>query len=240
MRPFVSFLSFLPPSSLNARADLVRMAALHSAPPIPLLVTSTEFSLHRIEDAFIGLSCLAMASTLASFIATSDRGLAFRRTLIILTLFTSVAGLGSLVSAAIGREGHPLLAGEVPLFGAVLAIFTACLLPFLLPLLLSKARELHLTSLAARQSAARFLAVTQSSTDAFMLLDALRPHEGAIEDFLFTYVNANAEKLIQLPASKVVGLPPYAHSSHRPDGQALSAVLPGDLHRPAAAPRVSP
>jgi diguanylate cyclase (GGDEF)-like protein len=170
-----------------------------------LFSTSGIFSLHHIEDAFIGLSCIAIAATLASFLINSGHSIPFRWPLTALTVCTTIAGLCSLLSAALHHDLHPRLTSLSPLFGAVLAIFAACLLPLLLPYLLSRSRELALTSVTARKCETRFLAATQSCSDAFILLDALRSPGGIIEDFLFTYINHNAEKIIDKPSSEVVG-----------------------------------
>jgi PAS domain S-box-containing protein len=204
MQLFASHLCFFLPTSRCAPDIFTRMVSPIYALPVLLFSAPMGLTVHRTEDAFIGLSCIAIAGTLASFLMTTGRGIPLRWMLIALTVCTTVAGLFSLLSAALAND-HPVLAGQAPLFGAVLAILTALLLPLLLPLLLSKARELRVTSLAARQSETRFLAATQSSSDAFMLLDTLRSLDGKIEDFLFRYLNTNAEKILQLPASRVLG-----------------------------------
>jgi diguanylate cyclase (GGDEF)-like protein len=170
-----------------------------------LISARSIFTMHHIEDAFIGLSCIAIAATLASFLTTAGRDVPFRWTLIALTVCTTIAGLCCLLSATLLHGEHPTLTSLSPLFGAVLAILTALLLPFLLPFLLSRSRELEFTAVAARKNETRFLAATQSSSDAFILLEALRSPDGIIEDFLFTYINANAEKIIEKPGSEVVG-----------------------------------
>ena len=161
--------------------------------------------MQRVEDVFIGLSCIAIAATLASFLSTAGHDLPFRWTLIALTACTTIAGLCCLLSAAMVDGMYTALVGQASLFGAVLALLTAFLLPFLLPMLLSKSRELEFTSQTAKRNEIRFLAATQSTEDAFILLEALRSPDGAIEDFLFTYINANAEKLLLKHSSDVVG-----------------------------------
>ncbi len=170
-----------------------------------LFSVRTTLLMQRVEDVFIGLSCLAIAATLASFLSTAGQKIPFRWTLIALTACTTIAGLCCLLSAAIVDGMYTALVGQASLFGAVLALLTAFLLPFLLPMLLSKSRELDFTSEVLRRNETRFLAATQSTEDAFILLDALRSPDGAIEDFLFTYINPNAEKLLLKRSSEVVG-----------------------------------
>jgi diguanylate cyclase (GGDEF)-like protein len=174
------------------------------------------FSLHHVEGIFIGLSGVAISATLASFLATAGPKLPFRRSLLGLTTCTAAAGLFSLISASLASASHPILTGLAPLFGAILALLTAGLLPFLLPFLLARSWELESTTLAVRNTESRLLnteirllAATENITDAFFLLQAIRAPAPApkdsIEDFVFTFLNANAEKIINKPASEVLG-----------------------------------
>jgi diguanylate cyclase (GGDEF)-like protein/PAS domain S-box-containing protein len=52
---------------------------------------------------------------------------------------------------------------------------------------------------------ARFLAATESSLDAFFLLDAVRGKGGAIEDFSFTYLNRKARQLFGMAENRGIG-----------------------------------
>lgn len=49
----------------------------------------------------------------------------------------------------------------------------------------------------SKEDRTRFLAVADTSLDAFSILDALRDESGAITDFWFSYANANAHLLIE-------------------------------------------
>ncbi|MCU1322633.1 MAG: diguanylate cyclase/phosphodiesterase & domain with sensor(s) [Acidobacteriaceae bacterium] len=187
-----------------AAPDLHPRGASHlHASAFALFASPVPLTLHRIEDAFIGLSCIAIAAALASFLITANRTVPYRVAFIVLTICTVLAGIGCLLSAAFLGTGHLGITSQAPLFGAILAALTACFLPFLLPLLLKKSRAVEVTSRAARQSQTRFLAATENSSDAFMLLEPVRAGNGTIEDFIFTFLNANAEKI--LPASRAVG-----------------------------------
>ncbi|CAN5638051.1 hypothetical protein BH10ACI4_BH10ACI4_07120 [soil metagenome] len=188
----------------HAAPDLYpREASPLHASAFLLFGAPAPLTLHRIEDIFIGLSCLAIAAALATFLRTASRAVPYRVGFIFLAICTAIAGVCCLLAAAFLGTGHLGIISQASLVGAILAALTACLLPFLLPLLLKKGRQLEVTSRAARQSQTRFLAATESSSDAFMLLEAVRAHNGTIEDFIFTFLNANAEKI--LPANKAVG-----------------------------------
>jgi diguanylate cyclase (GGDEF)-like protein len=51
----------------------------------------------------------------------------------------------------------------------------------------------------------RFLAATESSMDSFLMCEAVRDADGEIEDFVFTYLNGNVEKLLAIPAKGLLG-----------------------------------
>jgi len=177
---------------------------LHSA-ALVWLAGAFGFTIDRVADALIGLSCIAIAATLASFLMTYREGLPFRWPLIAVTICTTAAGLACLLSAAVIHDLHPRLVAETPLVVAILAVVCACVLPFLLPFLISKSRELESANLATQKTEARFLAAAQSTEAAFFLLEALRAPDGLIEDFLFTYINPNAEKIIAKRSNEVLG-----------------------------------
>ena len=211
MQPLVVFGCTLPPSPWFASAFSPGMGLpchvlVHpSLTAVILWAAAFGFTIDRVADTLIGLSCIAIAATLASFLATYKVGLPFRWPLIAVTGCTAVAGVACLLSAAVIRDLHPRLVAGAPLVVAILAVVCACVLPYLLPFLIFKSRELESASLTAQKAEARFLAAAQSTDAAFFLLEALRAPDGLIEDFLFTYLNANAEKIIAKRSSEVLG-----------------------------------
>jgi diguanylate cyclase (GGDEF)-like protein/PAS domain S-box-containing protein len=70
----------------------------------------------------------------------------------------------------------------------------------------------------AQEAHSQFLAAAETSLDAFGLLESVRNDDGAIVDFQFRYVNANAERLIGLPRSEVLGQTLCAITPFRPTG----------------------
>ncbi|WP_213805665.1 GGDEF domain-containing protein [Granulicella sp. dw_53] len=209
MQPLVPLLFFVASSAASPSALLSQVAlhlyAVPASSPLLLLTAFSIVTVHHIEDAFIGLSCLAIAATLGSFLATAGRNIPFRWPLIALTSCTSLAGLCCLLSAALATDKYPVLSNLAPLCGVVLTVFTACLLPFVLPRLVSQARELESASLTAGRNETRFLAATQSTSDAFFLMESVRSPQGHIQDFVFTYLNPNAEKILEKPGREVIG-----------------------------------
>ncbi len=212
MQPLVVLCSTSLPTPWFASAFspgmvLPRHVLVHPShnPALMLLSAAFGFTIGRVADTLIGLSCIAIAATLASFLTTYKENLPFRWPLIAVTTCTAVAGVACLLSAALIHDLHPHLVAAAPLAVAILAVVCACLLPYLLPFLISKSRDLESASLAARKAEVRFLAAAESTDAAFFLLEALRAHDGPIEDFLFTYLNANAEKIIAKRSSEVLG-----------------------------------
>jgi diguanylate cyclase (GGDEF)-like protein len=207
MRSFVALCVVVLPPLRSVAASVPGLASHPRAfvsPATLSLFFITSLSV-RIASAMIGLSFLSMAATIATALAQSAKGLPRRRILISVAFCASVAGLASLLSAALASGFHPGLVDKLPLASALFSVLLAVLLPRLLSLLRSNARELESTTESARRSEARFLSNAQYTTDAFIHLEAIRAPSGRIEDFLFTYINPNAEKLIDKTSSQVLG-----------------------------------
>jgi diguanylate cyclase (GGDEF)-like protein/PAS domain S-box-containing protein len=51
----------------------------------------------------------------------------------------------------------------------------------------------------------RLYAVAENSLDALFVCEALRNDGGIIEDFVFTYLNSNVEKLVSIPRARMLG-----------------------------------
>ena len=51
----------------------------------------------------------------------------------------------------------------------------------------------------------RFLDAADSSLDSLYICEAIRSEDGEIEDFLFTYLNSNVEKMVAIPRSQLLG-----------------------------------
>ncbi len=57
----------------------------------------------------------------------------------------------------------------------------------------------------AEEAHSQFLAAAEANLDAFSLFESVRDKAGKIVDFRFLYVNANAERMIGLSRSEVLG-----------------------------------
>ena len=196
-------LAFLLPHDVPGPVNIFTLALYLRVHPhlLPAVFLSTS----RVADGIIGLSCIAIAAMLVSFLISSGKSIPFRWQLVSISAGTALAGIACLFTAADAPGIHPRLVACAPLLLAAFALLCACLVPYVIPQLISRSRELDSASRAAEKNEARFLAAAQSTYDALFLLDALRSPDGIIEDFLFTYLNANAEKIIAKPSSEVLG-----------------------------------
>ena len=58
---------------------------------------------------------------------------------------------------------------------------------------------------ALQEERDRLYAAAESSLDALFFCEAIRDASGWVEDFVFTYLNSNVEKLVSLPRGKLLG-----------------------------------
>ena len=56
-----------------------------------------------------------------------------------------------------------------------------------------------------RRQRDRLYAAAESSMDAFYICDAVRGESGEVEDFTFSYLNSNVEKMVHIPPEKLIG-----------------------------------
>ena len=214
MQLFVSLFCFSLPS-LRSVAALVPGLAAHCRVPdssafhhnsvFPLLLLLPGLTISHIAYAIIGLSCIVIAATLVGFLSTSGKALPPRWIVIAVASGTALTGSACLLSAALSHSLHPHLAEQAPVALALLSVVIASLLPWLLSFLRSRFCELEAATLAAAKVEARFLLAEQNTTDAFMILEAVRSPNGRFEDFVFTYLNPNAEKLLGRSVSQLLG-----------------------------------
>jgi diguanylate cyclase (GGDEF)-like protein len=228
MQALVRLLHLLLPKT-SPHPALIAWLARHSyavrGVSAVLLLSVIDISTRRISDAIIGVSCIAIAVTLGNFISSAPSSaspkLRFRRSLIGFTFCAALAGVAALFAATAARSFHPRLVAQTSLAVALLAVISAVLLPYVLSQVLAQMRAqmldkpdstdegisaaLTAATVTARKFEARFLAAATGTTDAIYLLEPLRAPDGRMEDFLFTYLNANAEKIIGKGRLEVLG-----------------------------------
>jgi diguanylate cyclase (GGDEF)-like protein len=68
-----------------------------------------------------------------------------------------------------------------------------------------KHEELRRSNERLQSERDRFNAATESSMDSFFICEAVRNDQHEIEDFIFTYLNSNVEKLVAIPRASLLG-----------------------------------
>ncbi len=120
-----------------------------------------------------------------------------------------------------GAQLGALISGLVALAGALMALWALW-------------REYGRTAQlrGAQEAHSQFLAAAESSLDAFGLLEPVRNDAGEIVDFRILYVNANGERLVGRPRSKLLGQTLCAVTLATPDnpmfGRFLKVVESGE------------
>jgi diguanylate cyclase (GGDEF)-like protein len=66
-------------------------------------------------------------------------------------------------------------------------------------------RERSIERRVAEEAHSKFLAAAETSLDAFSIFEAVRDEDGKIVDFRFSYANANAERMMGMSRSELVG-----------------------------------
>lgn len=169
MQLFVSLLSLVPASALSSTAiirwqETLLYASSHLLSPhvSSCLGVIRPPALSRVPDVVIGLSCLAIAATLISFIIGAGKLLPFRYPFIVLAIVVTICGFTHMTAAVLPEDPNVWLAAYLSFLAALLALITACLLPFVLPSVLTVLRGMPQATAAESQSSP--LSITPVST----------------------------------------------------------------------------
>jgi diguanylate cyclase (GGDEF)-like protein len=168
-------------------------AALHARVRLMLL--------HTVSDIVIFLSYLVISITLGVLVWRERREIPYKWLLIASGIFLVACGFTHLMNVVL--LGYPLywLAGGIKLLTAAASLATAVTLPFLLPRLGRLLEE----SESARRNELRFLAASESSNDAFFILESVRDESGQIADFRFAYANDRGAEMAGTKPSVLLG-----------------------------------
>lgn len=158
-------------------------------------------TLHVTSDSLIFLSYLAISGTLGWILYQIRRHISFSWISVAFGAFILACGLTHAMDVIVLWVPLYWLAGAIKLITAAASVITAIALPFTLP----KMRSILEKSEASRRNELRLLGAAESSMDCLYFCDAARGATGEIEDFVFTYVNSNALKLVTIPANELIG-----------------------------------
>jgi diguanylate cyclase (GGDEF)-like protein len=157
--------------------------------------------LHDTTDVLIALSFLFIAATLAAFYRRERRRAPVTVVLAAFSLFLAASGLGYAMDVLIRVWPMYWLVGDLKLMTALGAVTTAIVLPDVLP----RTHKLIQDALSSRRNEGRFLAASDSSRDAFFILESVRNAAREIIDFRFVFVNHPGARLLGTTQRQLTG-----------------------------------
>jgi diguanylate cyclase (GGDEF)-like protein/PAS domain S-box-containing protein len=157
--------------------------------------------LHVVSDAAIWLSYTAIAINLAVVVGAIRKRIPFKSVFVLFGTFILACGFTHLMDVVVLWWPLYWLQGDMKLVTAAVSLVTAATLPFVVPQL----KAVLARAEASAENARRFLAATNSSMDAFYILESVRDGSGKIVDFRHEFVNSTAAALLNLRAEEIVG-----------------------------------
>jgi diguanylate cyclase (GGDEF)-like protein len=174
----------------------MRCAASHNYRPT-LVVTSVAIA--------VGLSWVALWAAFAVRTRTADREWFRLGGAIVMGLGISAMHYTAMTAVSFMPDDTSYSTSSV--IGStdldiVAVILVTCLVLFGALITVNIDRRVH-TRLAVERD--RLHGASESSMDALFICDAVRDAKGEIEDFLFTYLNDNVEKMVSIPIKVLLG-----------------------------------
>jgi len=158
-------------------------------------------TLHVVSDSIIFVSYLAISASLALLVYREREHIPLGWLFMAFVLFILTCGFTHLMDVVVLWTPLYWLAGDIKLVTAAASITTAAALPFFLGdmgNLLESARQ-------SRRSERRFLAASNSSQDAFYILESVRDAQNIICNFRFVFVNPNGARLMSARSGSLEG-----------------------------------
>jgi diguanylate cyclase (GGDEF)-like protein len=153
------------------------------------------------SDALLFLSFGMLACVILWVVHREWRHLPFARVFLAFALFVAANGLMHLAELATVSRSVVSLAIGFRFLTAFVATLVAIAVPFFVPQI---SRMLDKED-AAHRNERRFLAVSQSSNDSFMIFESVRNDAGEIVDFEFAYTNSHAGTLLSNTSDGLIG-----------------------------------
>ena len=181
---------------------LTRMASsLYLTHGSPYLQDKNLLTLHSLSDTVIFLSYMAIAGSLTWLLYKLRQEITFAWIFFAFATFILSCGLVHALDVFLLWRNVYWLQGNLKLVTAVSSLITAVALPSLFP----SVQRLLDAAKSSRLNASRFMAVMQSSHDAFYLLESVRSVSGEIVDFRFVFLNEKGAQLISGTPDSVQG-----------------------------------
>jgi diguanylate cyclase (GGDEF)-like protein len=158
-------------------------------------------ALHVVSDITIALAYLSIATMLAILFVRERKRVPVAGIFIAFSTFIVACGTTHAMDVLVLWRPLYWLQGDLKLVTAVVSLLTAVALLPLLP----RARGLIGAALSSRMNEKRFLAASDSSHDAFFILESVRDAAGEITDFRFGFVNVNGARLLSSTPQALAG-----------------------------------
>jgi diguanylate cyclase (GGDEF)-like protein/PAS domain S-box-containing protein len=158
-------------------------------------------TLHVVSDSIIFLSYMAISITLAWFVYCERKRIPLGWIVGAFGAFIVACGFTHAMDVLVLWKPLYWLSGDVKLVTAIASLTTAAFLPFVI----STMRELLERARTSQRNESRFLAASDSSSDAFFILQSVRDPGNEITDFRFSFLNANGARLVSSTRERVQG-----------------------------------
>lgn len=158
-------------------------------------------TLHVVSDLLIFASYLAVSATLGLLVYRERKHMPLRWLFVAFGLFIVACGLTHLMDVVVLWMPLYWLAGDLKLVTALASLTTAVALPFFL----GDVGNLLKSARLSRRNERRFLAASNSSQDAFYILESVRDAQGIVRNFRFVFANPNGAKLMSAQSGSLEG-----------------------------------
>jgi PAS domain S-box-containing protein len=158
-------------------------------------------TLHVVSDSIIFVSYLSISCTIAWLLHREKQDLPFTWIFVAFGSFIVACGLTHAMDVVVLWIPLYWLSGDIKFITAIASVITAIALLHLVP----KVGQVLKQPAISRMNELRFLGAAETSLDCLYLADAMRDANGDIEDFVFTYVNGNAVRLVTVPMEELIG-----------------------------------
>ena len=186
---------------LIAACVVAGLALRHWVPSLQPASGSGAGSLHVISEMVLTISYFILALTFVSMYDKCKGLLSYREIFLVFALFMTASGVTRIIGLLELSSHNFSFSAEFEMASATLAVVSAGIVAALV----GRTRNFLVTARQSQRNEARFIAASESSLEAFYTLQSVRGKDGKIDDFEFTYLNRNGEKLIGFPREEVIG-----------------------------------
>lgn len=163
--------------------------------------TSSLLWLHTVSDVTIFVSYLVISGSLGVMVWRQRHEIPYKWVFLAFGALLLGCGFTHLMNVVVLVYPLYWLSGDVKLITAVASLTISLMLPFLLPRVGRTLEQAH----CARRNELRFLAASESSSDAFYILESVRNESGEITDFRFAFANDRGASMASTKPEVLLG-----------------------------------